>query len=32
LAERFGVTRAAQDALALESHCRAAHATAAGYV
>ena len=31
VAERYQISRAAQDALALESHRRAAHATAAGY-
>lgn len=31
VAERYGITRAEQDALAVESHRRAAHATAAGY-
>jgi acetyl-CoA C-acetyltransferase len=31
VADRYGVTRDAQDALALESHNRASHATRAGY-
>ena len=31
VAQRFGITRAQQDALALESHRRAAHALASGY-
>lgn len=31
VAERYGITRAEQDALAVESHRRAAQATAAGY-
>ena len=31
VAERYGISREAQDALACESHRRAAHATAAGY-